>query len=185
MKLAHTAALGALILASMASNPAYAHISLDTPEAPALAYVRLAVRVLHGCEGAATVGLRMQLPDGVIAAKPMPKPNWELTAVSNPSSVNEGTTAGEHSAKGHHGDAPAVREVSWRAKAGEGLPDAFYDEFVVYLRMPDTAGQTLYFPFVQECEGGKISRWIERPTQGQSQDQLRLPAFPMRVLPRS
>lgn len=150
--------------------PLSAHVTLDTSQAPASAYVRIAIRVPHGCQGAATTGLRVQIPEGVTAVKPMPKPGWTLTIATD-----DGAPATGHDA------APAVREVSWR---GGPLPDAFYDEFALRIRMPEVANQTIWFPFVQECEGGQVSRWIEKPAEGQALDQLRMPAYPVRVLPR-
>lgn len=166
----------AVFVATVAATPTRAHVTLDTSQAAALAYVRIAARVPHGCEGAATVALRLQVPDGVTAVTPMPKPGWTLTtATADPETPG---TAGGHDA------APTVREVAWRAQPGQALPDAFFDEFVLRVRMPDAAGQTIWFPFVQECEGGKVSRWIERPAEGQTYDQLRLPAYPVRIVPR-
>ena len=167
------AALGSA-LSVAALGAADAHVTLDTSQAAPLAYVRIAARVPHGCEGAATVALRLQVPDGVTAVKPMPKPGWVLTTLADPQPGG----AADHEA------APPVREVAWRAKPGEALPDAFFDEFVLRVRMPDAAGQTIWFPFVQECEGGKVSRWIERPAGGQTYEQLRLPAYPVRIVPR-
>ena len=43
------------------------------------------------------------------------------------------------------------------------------------VRLPDKAGQNLYFPIVQECEKG-VHRWIEIPASGQDADKLREPA---------
>lgn len=164
----------AIAVAALTPAAARAHVTLDTSQAPALAYLRIAARVPHGCEGAATIALRMQVPEGVTAVKPQPKPGWTLAVVADPEAPGSG---------GHEAAAP-VREVAWRAQPGQALPDAFYEEFVLRVRMPDAAGQTIWFPFVQECEGGKISRWIERPTDGQTYDQLRLPAYPVRILPK-
>jgi uncharacterized protein YcnI len=161
--------------ALLAATPALAHVTLDTAQAPARGYVRVAARVSHGCEGEPTIGLRVQIPDGVTAVKPQPKPGWTLQVVAEPAT---GAPVG-------HEASPAVREVIWRAQAGQGLPNAFYDEFVLHMRMPDAAGQTIWFPFVQECENGKVSRWIEQPGEGQTYEQLRRPAYPVRVVPRS
>ncbi len=180
------AALAAL-LSAFAFGPAHAHVLLDTTQAPALSYVRIAARVPHGCEGAATVALRMQIPEGVIGVKPMPKAGWTLNVATDrsaPVAAAAGHGAAGHSARGGHGEEPVVREVAWRANAGQALADAHFDEFVLYLRTPDAAGQTLWFPFVQECEGGKVSRWIERPSQGQTFEELRQPAFPVLIVPR-
>ena len=160
------AAFAAITLVS----PAFAHITLDTKEAPALGYVRLAIRVPHGCDGAATTALRLQVPEGVTAVKAQPKPGWTLTLV-----------AGDAAPKGHD-RSPPVHEIVWR---GGPLPDAFYDEFLIRVRLPDGAGNTVYFPFVQECEGGKTTRWIERPAAGQSDGDLRAPAHPVKLLPKN
>ena len=164
---------GAALAASLAVStlaPASAHVTLDTREAPALGYVRLAIRVPHGCDGAATTAIRMQVPEGVTAVKAQPKPGWTLTLVTEDGPAPSG-----------HDAAPAVKEVAWR---GGNLPDAFYEEFLLRVRMPDGAGQTVWFPFVQECEGGKVTRWIERPAAGQPTDSVRYPAYPVALTPR-
>ena len=74
-----------------------------------------------------------------------------------------------------------VREIVWTGK----LPDEHYDEFVfrAYLTdslKPDTK---LYFPLVQECEGGKADRWIEIPADGKSADDYEHPAPGLKLLP--
>ena len=166
----------ALIWSAFAAiTAAQAHVTLDTSQAPALGYVRIAARVPHGCEGEATIGLRVQIPDGVTAVKPQPKPGWTLQVVTEPAA---GTASG-------HDSSPPVREVLWRAQPGQALSDDFYDEFVLRVRMPDAAGQTIWFPFVQECAGDKVGRWIERPGEGQTYEQLRKPAYPVRIVPKS
>ena len=33
----------------------------------------------HGCEGSPTKSVSIQIPAGVISAKPQPKPGWKLT----------------------------------------------------------------------------------------------------------
>lgn len=165
-----TRIIGAALAAAISlPMTAQAHVTLDTKEAPALGYVRLAIRVPHGCEGAATTAIRLQVPAGVTAVKAQPKPGWTLTL-----------TAEEAAPSGGHDSSPPVREVAWR---GGPLPDAFYEEFLVRVRMPDGAGQTVWFPFVQECEGGRVTRWIEKPAEGDATGGLRAPAYPVRLLP--
>ena len=158
--------VAALLAATVA--PAAAHITLDTTEAPALGYVRLAIRVPHGCDGAATTAIRLQVPPGVTAVKAQPKPGWTLSLLA------------DEAPPGGHDSSPPVREVAWRGS----LPDAYYEEFLIRVRLPDGPGQTVWFPFVQECEGGKVARWIEKPGPGQGYDDLRTPAFPLKLLPR-
>ena len=168
--------LVAALLAVCTVVPAFAHVTLDTREAPALGYVRLAIRVPHGCDGAATIAIRMQVPEGVTAVKAQPKAGWTLSLVAD-----EGSGVGAKAGPGHDAS-PAVKEVAWR---GGPLPDAYYEEFLIRVRLPDGPGQTVWFPFVQECEGGKVTRWIEKPGAGQGYDDLRAPAFPVKLVPKN
>jgi uncharacterized protein YcnI len=98
----------------------------------------------------------VQIPEGVIAVKPMPKAGWSVEAIS-------GKYATEYS---YHGRkfTEGVKEVVW---SGGKLPDSHYDEFVVstYLTGNLKPNTTLYFPVVQECEQG-VSRWIDIPAPG-------------------
>ena len=157
-------------LAGLAAVPAAAHVTLDLAEAPAGSYVRLAVRVPHGCSGAATTGLRLAVPDGLTSVRPAPKPGWTLTIVPGGPAPGRGE---------HGGPASTVKEVAWR---GGPLPDDQFDEFLLMVRTPDTPGEALWFPFVQECEGGAVVRWIERSDAGEPIP--RRPAHRLRVMPK-
>jgi uncharacterized protein YcnI len=130
--------------------PARAHVTLEVREAAAGSYYKAVFRVTHGCEGSPTVGLRIQIPDGVWVAKPQPKPGWQVTTarrqLAEPVDVGHGRAASE-----------VVREVIW---SGGRLLDEHYDEFAVQLRLPDAPGRTLYFPAVQSCQQGE-HRWTE------------------------
>lgn len=166
MKYASPAALLAATLCAAAnSGGAFAHTTLETSEAPAGSTYKAVLRVGHGCEGAATTAVRVQIPPGVIAVKPMPKPGWELSTKVEPYAqpqryYDQTLTEG-------------VKEVAW---TGGELPDAWYDEFVFRARLPDApAGTTLYFPVVQECAEG-VHRWIEIPAAGEDPDALAEPA---------
>ncbi|QQP93381.1 DUF1775 domain-containing protein (plasmid) [Skermanella sp. TT6] len=165
MNHALTAALGAAILCLAGASPASAHATLETREAPAGSFYKAVIRIGHGCEGAATTSIRVQIPEGVIAVKPMPKPGWQLT-------TKEGQYA---QAYDYYGDklTKGVTEVSW---SGGNLPDAWYDEFVFRARLPDVpAGTVIHFPIVQQCETG-VHRWIEIPEPGRSADDYKEPA---------
>jgi len=161
----------AAILAVLAA-PAFAHVTLENREAEAGSTARLVLRVPHGCEGgAATLRIRVRIPDGVVNVKPMPKPGWELTTVRGPLAR---PVAAEHGAPITEG----VREIVWSGR----LLDEHYDEFVFRAQLPAAAGM-LYFPVVQECERG-VHRWIEIPEAGRSADDYREPAPGLRVTPR-
>lgn len=45
------------------------------------------------------------------------------------------------------------------------------------------AGEMIYFPVVQECDGGKVERWIEIPAAGKGADDYKYPAPGLRLLP--
>jgi len=99
------------IAALLAAPLAHAHITVAPASAPAGAHQTLVFKVGHGCDGSATTGITVQLPDGV-TAKPMPKPGWTITI--------------------------AAREITWR---GGPLPDAYYDEFTLQAKLPDAPGR--------------------------------------------
>src|SRR3954468_12839407 len=71
-------AAGAAVFACVAS----AHVTLETREAPVGAPYKAVLRVPHGCDGAATIALRVRVPEGMIAVKPMPKPGWKIETVT-------------------------------------------------------------------------------------------------------
>jgi uncharacterized protein YcnI len=131
--------------------------------------------VPHGCAGSPTVKLRVQIPEGVIGIKPMPKPGWTLDMV-------KGKYATEYEL---HGSklSEGVKEVVW---SGGKLADDNFDEFVFssYLTpglKPDT---TLYFPVVQECEQG-VSRWIDIPKEGtEAGHGSKTPAPGVKLMPK-
>jgi len=163
-------AAGALVAVSCAS----AHVTLETQQAPVGASYKGVMRVPHGCEGSATTSIRIRIPEGVIAVKPMPKPGWTLDTVSGkyPRPYNlRGAKVSE-----------GVTEVSW---SGGKLPDAFYDEFVFTGAIAEEleAGKTIYFPVVQQCEKG-VHRWIEIPAGGPDHGEASEPAPGLRLLPK-
>jgi periplasmic copper chaperone A len=163
------AAFGAALM--VAPHLSAAHVYLETAEAPANSTYKAVLRVPHGCEGKPTIALRVQIPEGVIAVRPMPKPGWQLETIKGKydrpydyfgSQLTEG-----------------VKEIHW---SGGELRDDFYDEFVFIGRLTDFApGTLLNFPAVQDCAGG-VHRWIEIPAAGQNPDELREPAPQLEIV---
>jgi uncharacterized protein YcnI len=174
MKSLHAAAFAAAALACLLATHAIAHVTLEQPQAVAGSTYKAVVRVPHGCEGSPTVRLRVQIPDGVLNVKPMPKPGWELTVVRG---KLDKPVAGDHGAQITEG----VREVIW---SGGRLLDENYDEFVFRGTLPNRPGETLHFPTVSECEKG-VDRWIEIPEPGKRPDDYRHPAPSLRLTPRN
>lgn len=148
---------GALCAAAfLCAFPAFAHITLEQKEATSGASYKAVLKVPHGCGDAATTGVKVSIPEGVISVKPQPKPGWALATETGPY---------VRSYEVMHG--PAVKEgvksISW---SGGTLPNAYYDEFVfVAYLAPQADPATLYFPTIQTC-GDKAESWIEIPAAG-------------------
>jgi periplasmic copper chaperone A len=161
---------GVLCCASLA----FPHITLENQQAPVGASYKAVLRVPHGCDGSATVTLRVRVPEGFLDVKPMPKPGWKLAV-----------TKGKYSKPMNLRNAKVdegVTEVAW---SGGNLPDAYYDEFVLigYLSGDLSIG-TMYFPIVQECEKG-VNRWIEVPGAGSAPSaEPAAPAAALKLLPK-
>jgi periplasmic copper chaperone A len=140
-------------LLAAAPTIAAAHVTLGQGEAAAGATYEAVLYIGHGCEGSPTVNVRVQIPDGMIAVKPMPKPGWTLE--TKVETYAEPVDAGEETIT------EGVREIAW---SGGNLPDEWYDTFVFRGRLPDAEpGTVIYFPVVQECVEG-VHRWIEMPS---------------------
>ncbi|TIV97058.1 MAG: DUF1775 domain-containing protein, partial [Mesorhizobium sp.] len=104
---------------ALGTSTAFAHITLEIQEAPVGATYKAVLRVPHGCEGKATTALRVQIPEGVISVKPMPKPGWTLQ-------TKKGRYEKSYQLYGET-LTTGVKEIDW---SGGNLPDDFYDEFV-------------------------------------------------------
>lgn len=162
----------AIVALAFTTSTALAHITLEQREAAIGGPVKLTFRVAHGCGDSPTTKVRVRVPEGVIAVKPMPKTGWQVDTVRG---AYEKTYSYFHGAKLSEG----VKEVAWSGK----LLDAHYDEFVIsgfIANGPFTAGAMLYFPVVQECENG-VHRWIEIPKGGG--EHVNEPAPGVKLLP--
>lgn len=159
--------------ATFLALPATAHVTANPNEAPAGQFFTTSFRIPHGCDGSPTVAVRIKVPDGVVAVKPQMKPGWAITitkrTLDKPVEMGHGVTVRE-----------TVDEVAWR---GGPLPDAYYDDFGLSVRIV-AAGGALWFPVVQECEQG-VHRWIEIPAAGQGWGDLKQPAPFVKVMARA
>ncbi|WP_052664920.1 YcnI family protein [Nitriliruptor alkaliphilus] len=150
---ATTSVLLGSALTLLLAGPAAAHVTANPSSTAAGSYAVIDMRVPHGCEGAATNVLEVQIPDGVISVKPEHVPGWTATTEIGPydepvelhgSPVTEG-----------------VKVVTWTADEGQELADDQYREFGLSVRLPDAAGETLTIPAVQTCVDGAEEAWIE------------------------
>lgn len=167
------AAIAAALLAAPVL-PAAAHVTATPNEAAAGGYARFVLTVGHGCKGAATVALRVKIPEGLTSVKPQMKPGWTVTITRRP--------LAQPVDNGHGGRiTETVDTIEWR---GGPLPDELYDQFGLSAKLPDEPGRTLWFPTVQECVEG-VHRWIAIPTGTQTWGELNEPAPFLKLVPKA
>jgi uncharacterized protein YcnI len=159
----------AAALVAAVSTPAAAHIGIAVAEAPVGATYKAALVVGHGCAGAATTRLRVQIPEGFYNVKPMAKPGWTIETVTGPYAEpfdSHGATLTE-----------GVKEIVW---SGGELPDSQFDEFAFRGTFGAglEVGSHFYFPVLQEC-GDVEDAWID--TSGDAEAEF--PAPSVELLP--
>lgn len=134
----------AVLAALTLTTPAFAHATLEQKEAAANSTYKAVMRIGHGCDGQATLKVRITIPEGVITAKPMPKPGWTLETV-------RGDYARTYDYHGPRSE--GVQQIIWTGS----LDDQHFDEFIFRTRVTDIfePGTTIYFPTVQECADGE------------------------------
>ncbi len=160
MRILSTKALGGLFaalttLALTTAQPATAHVILSQPHAPSGAHYTAFLRVGHGCDGSATVAIRVEIPAEVRMARPQPKPGWTLA-------IEHVRLAQPERGEGGRPVEERVSAITWR---GGPLPDDEWDDFGLAAKLPPRTGP-LYFPVVQTCERGE-ARWTDIPAPGQ------------------
>ncbi len=146
-----------LILAVMLAMPVAAsgHIVLAPGTSPADGYYAGALRIGHGCDGAATTELRVEIPAAARDAKPQPKPGWTVTIER---------------------DGGRVTALRWTG----ALPADQFDSFGVMLVLDPAAVGRVYLPAVQRC-GAVEKRWTQLPAAGAAWTSVPMPA-PMLVI---
>jgi periplasmic copper chaperone A len=164
--------LGALAAAFMAvSSPSLAHVSFENAQAAPDSTYKAVLRIAHGCAGKPTLKVRIRIPEGIVAVKPMPKPGWKLETAKG-AYVRAYQVNGEAISEG-------VTDIVWSGS----LDDGHYDEFVFQARFTDAyqPGATVFFPVVQECDG-VVEEWVQVPTEGQDAHSLKSPAPGVRIV---
>ena len=156
----------ALLIPLAYAHGAHAHAAFDTAQVVQNTTARVALRISHGCKGAPTNTVRITIPDGIIAVKPMPKAGWTL-ATTQTDYATPYTVHGKPVANG-------VKDITW---SGGALLNDHYDEFVFQARFTDklAVGSTVFIPVVQECANGREA-WVEIPTNTAGTSALKSPA---------
>jgi uncharacterized protein YcnI len=160
-----SAALGVAAAAILLPvSAASAHVGIDITEAEADGFAFATFRVPHGCDGSPTTKVKVQIPDGVVSVKPEAVAGWKLEILNGPITPydSHGTMISE-----------GVKEVTW---TGGPLADAHVAQFGMSLKMPNKAGETIYFKTIQTCEQGETA-WIEIPAEGAEEPEHPAPSL--------
>lgn len=156
------------------AGAAAAHVGLETPKAVIGRGYKAVLKVPHGCEGAPTVKVTVELPEGIILAKPMPKPGWIISTTRGSYAQTytflHGKTFGE-----------GVKAITW---SGGSLPDDYYDEFVVNTFIPAELKPDARLAFIvtQDCEKGQM-RWSQIPESDEAAHHMDFPAPILTLVP--
>ncbi|RKP13366.1 hypothetical protein BJ684DRAFT_20143 [Piptocephalis cylindrospora] len=159
------AILGLALLASTAQ----AHVTANPPKLPADSYGSTAFRIGHGCSGSPTVGLTIQIPEGVTSAKGRQLAGWTVSTTSRAvDATTNVTTAVTWTAQ----------QDSTNATAPLGLVEGVYQDFDLYFKTPalSDATKTIYFPTTQIC-ANMSQPWTDIPVAGQPEPAHPAPAL--------
>jgi uncharacterized protein YcnI/copper(I)-binding protein len=160
----------AVVLTAVSIVTAYAHASLQKGEAAPGSYTAV-LKIPHGCDGKATNRVQIDVPEGYVGVKPMPKAGWTLE-------TRKGDYAKRYDLHGEEVTS-GVTSVTW---SDGSLPDEFFDEFVLSGTLAGVEeGQKLFFKVLQQCDGGEVA-WNQEPAEGQDPHSLEHPAPSLTIL---
>lgn len=152
--------------------PASAHVSVSASESGAGSYSVLTFSVPHGCDGAATTEVAIQVPEGINSVTPTRNSFYE---------VEKTLQKLDPPVADAHGNEITERVASIVYTAQSPLPEGQRDTFELSFQVPDLAGETLAFPTIQTCEKGRTG-WVEVAEEGDDAE-LEHPAPAFEVLP--
>ena len=170
MRLRTTLTAGALGLAAVlaAAGPAGAHAVPSESEAPAGSYLKFDMRIGHGCgEEGNTTKVEIQIPEGIYSATAQVVPGWTIskTAQALDEPVDDG-----------HGGQYTERDAVVTWEGGPLMHDQL-EEFGLSVKLPDTPGETLYFPTIQTCDNGETNDWVQIAEEGEEEPESPAPAI--------
>jgi uncharacterized protein YcnI len=149
--------VSALVTLLCVAAPADAHVSISSGPATAGRSQKITFSVGHGCEGADTVALRVEIPAGVTSVRGLSGP-FGKPAIEGP--------------------AAAVTAVSWRKPNSEVLAeDVGYYELSLRARVDDVPFTRLHFRVVQTC---RTAAGVESTVAWEGEDAAELLVVPAR-----
>lgn len=148
--------LGLLLSGSLAATGAWAHVGVWATPARSGAPVRVALQVGHGCGDSPTTALVLQVPEGLLLARPLAKPGWTISTqartLDKPFALH-GMSFGETTAL-----------IRWE---GGSLPSQLADEFVFTGIVAGGVSGKLQLRVQQACEDGQAFDWSGPPESAQ------------------
>src|SRR5688572_29614587 len=151
---------------------AHAHVSVISGATTANTNQEITFGVGHGCEGADTYRVRIEIPAGVGSILPLTSDFGKITL--------------EKDAVG------LITAVTWQKPEADLLPaDSEYYKLVIRMRTPNQPFTTVYFPVIQTCKklDGTLltTRWVGKPGDpplpdgGMEEPAASLPLLPARL----
>lgn len=158
---------GAVGLCLAAASAASAHVTVTPDTTASGSYALLTFGVPHGCEGSSTTSVAIQIPEQITSVTPSVNPGWDVEKVMEP--LDPPVTDA-------HGNELTERVDQVVYTARTPLPADLRDAFVLSVKIPEAAGETLVFPAVQTCEVGETA-WVEVAEAGQDEPAHPAPSF--------
>lgn len=153
------------LIATLAPASAHVGVKADTTAAGETSIVTFGFG--HGCGESPTTALVIQVPEQFTSATPVFAPGWSIEVEKEEL---------EEPISGSHGEEITERTATVTFTADEPIENNIYAMVSLRLSLPeDAAGETIYFPVIQECEDGETG-WIEIPQEGEDSHSLESPA---------
>ena len=132
-------------LSALGTGLATAHNGIDKKEGYAGYSTPMVLSVNHGCQASPVIGLRMQVPPGVVDAKAAYDPFWtieyKMRKLDAPIEMH-GRTVNE-----------VVGEIIWKDPLRPIPADAWYP-FRIRMTLPDKPGTVMHIKNITVCEEG-------------------------------
>ena len=158
--------------AALLAGGAKAHVVFNDMEAQAGDFHTAQLRVMHGCDGAPTTKVRVEIPHGVTRVTPRVVPGWtvevEIKTLEEPILLH-GFEVTE-----------TVGALVW---SGGSFPDFAYEQFEFRMMMPDAPEARLDFPVQQFCDEASL-HWDDIADENEDPWSLDEPAPFIRLTPK-
>lgn len=164
--------LALAVNAALLASAAEAHVVFNDMEAAVGDFHTAQLRVMHGCDGAPTTKVRVEMPDGVTRVTPRVVPGWTLEV--------EMKTLDEPIMLHGFEVTETVGALIW---SGGSFPDYAYEQFEFRMMIPDAPGTRLDFAVRQFCDEASL-HWDDIAAENEDPWLLHEPAPFIRITPK-